>query len=298
MIVVELEDEFIGRGESVPYPHYGESLGEVAASIKSVAGNVENGQWGRTELQREMPPGAARNALDCAMWDLETRRQGVRLWQLAGEPEPQPLTTAYTLSLGSPEEMGRAAQAEKSRPLLKAKLGGDSDLECMIAIRENAPDSRLIVDANEGWSVAEFETMCHELASLDVSLIEQPLPSAEDHVLERLEHPVPLCADESCHTRADINRVRSRYDFVNIKLDKAGGLTEAMAIKQAARNASLGVMVGCMVGTSLAMAPAVLLAQGADFVDLDGPLLLAKDRQPVLRYAGSLIYPPVPELWG
>ena len=220
------------------------------------------------------------------------------MYELAGLPPPVPVATAYTLSLDTPEAMGRAAAAQKERPLLKIKLGGKGDVERIAAIRENAPQSQLIVDANEGWSAAELEGYGSRLADLDVALIEQPLPAAGDAVLERLEHPVPLCADESCHTSADVERLAGRYEFVNVKLDKTGGLTEALAVVAAARAASLGVMVGCMVGTSLAMAPAALLAREADFVDLDGPLLLQGDRNPGLHYEGSLLYPPAPELWG
>ena len=299
VVVVELADgAATGRGECVPYARYGKSLKGVAAAVEALRGELTSGGVGRAELQRALPAGAARNALDCAFWDLEARRAGRRVYELAGLPPPVPVATAYTLSLDTPEAMGRAAAAQKERPLLKIKLGGEGDIERIAAIRENAPQSQLIVDANEGWSAAELEGCGSRLADLDVALIEQPLPAAGDAVLERLEHPVPLCADESCHTSADVERLAGRYEFVNVKLDKTGGLTEALAVVAAARAAALGVMVGCMVGTSLAMAPAALLAREADFVDLDGPLLLQGDRNPGLHYEGSLLYPPAPELWG
>ena len=299
VVVVELADgDAIGRGECVPYTRYGESLEGVVAAVEALRSDLTSSGMDRFQLQEALPAGAARNALDCAFWDLEARRQGRRVYELAGLPPPAPVHTAYTLSLDTPEAMGQAAAAQRDRPLLKIKLGGGGDIERAAAIRENAPKSRLIVDANEGWSAVELERCSPQLADLGVALIEQPLPSAEDAVLEGLEHPVPLCADESCHTRADVERLAGRYEFVNVKLDKTGGLTEALAVVAAAREASLGVLVGCMVGTSLAMAPAALLARDADFVDLDGPLLLRRDRTPGLRYESSLLHPPDRELWG
>ena len=300
VVVVELSDGrgASGRGECVPYARYGESLEGVVAKVEGLRGDLASGRMGRSDLQGALAPGAARNALDCAFWDLEGRRQGRPVYELAGLPSPAPVHTAYTLSLDTPEAMGQAAAAQRKRPLLKIKLGGEGDIERVAAIRENAPRSRLIVDANEGWSVAGLEECSSRLAELDIALIEQPLPAAADAVLEELEHPVPLCADESCHTSAGVERLAGRYEFVNVKLDKTGGLTEALAVVEAARNAALGVLVGCMVGTSLAMAPAALLARDADFVDLDGPLLLQRDRTPGLRYEGSLLHPPARELWG
>ena len=252
----------------------------------------------RLDLQNKLTSGAARNALDCAFWDLEAKRTGTSVRQLLGLPPLQPLTTAYTLSLDTPEKMGQAAAQQANRPLLKIKLAGSGDLERITAIRQNAPNARLIVDANEGWQATMVEPFSAELAALGVTLIEQPLPAGADAVLADLDHPVPLCADESCHTAADIAALVGRYDLVNIKLDKTGGLTQALALIQAARTAGLGIMVGCMVGTSLGMAPAVLLAQEADYVDLDGPLLLAQDRDHGLRYTGSVVHPPSPALWG
>ena len=299
VVVVELRDgASTGRGECVPYPRYGESVDGVMAQIRGAAAGVEGG-WTRADLAREMPPGAARNALDCALWDLEAGLRGTTVHELAGRTAPGPLTTAYTLGLGTPEAMGAAAGAEARRPLLKLKLAGDGgDVDRVRAVREAAPDSRLIVDANEGCSAGGLESLMDHLAGLGVDLIEQPLPADDDEVLADFEHPVPLCADESCHTAGDLGRLRDRYEAVNIKLDETGGLTAAFEVEDRAREAGLGVMVGCMVGTSLAMAPAVLAAQAADWVDLDGPLLLAKDREPGLRYEGSTVEPAAPELWG
>ena len=299
VVVVELRDGgSTGRAECVPYPRYGESVDGVMEQIRGAAGGIAGG-WTRADLGREMPPGAARNALDCALWDLEAVRRGTAVHELAGLPAPRPLTTAYTLSLGTPEAMGAAAEAESGRPLLKLKLAGDGgDVERVRGVREGAPDSRLIVDANEGCAADGLESLMDHLAGLGVALIEQPLAAGEDEVLGDFEHPVPLCADESCHTAADLDRLRDRYEAVNIKLDKTGGLTAALELEERARAEGLRVMVGCMVGTSLAMAPAVIAAQGAEWVDLDGPLLLARDREPGLRYEGSTVEPAPPELWG
>ena len=299
VVVVELRDgDSVGRAECVPYPRYGESVDGVMEQIRGAAPGIEGG-WTRPDLAREVPPGAARNALDCALWDLEAGRRGTTVHDLAGRPAPGRLTTAYTLSLGTPEAMGAAARAESGRPLLKLKLAGDGgDVERVRSVREGAPDSRLIVDANEGCTADGLESLMDHLAGLGVALIEQPLPADEDEALADFEHPVPLCADESCHTAADLGGLRDRYEAVNIKLDKTGGLTAAFELEDHAREAGLRIMVGCMVGTSLAMAPAVLAAQGAEWVDLDGPLLLARDRDPGLRYDGSTVEPATPELWG
>ena len=252
----------------------------------------------RQGLQALLPPGAARNAVDCAFWDLEAKRAGRRAWEIVGLPEPTGIVTAFTLSLDSAEAMGAAAAAAKDRPLLKIKLAGEGDLERVAAIRRNAPDAALIVDANEGWTPAMVAPFSEQLAGLGVAMIEQPLPADADAALADLPHPIPLCADESAHTSDDIDRLQGRYDVVNIKLDKTGGLTEALKFAAAIRSANMGVMVGCMLGTSLGMAPAMLAAAGARFVDLDGPLLLAKDRDPGLCYTGSEIAPPSAALWG
>lgn len=288
-----------GRGECVPYARYGETEKDVIAAIKAQAQAIGDGM-GRDQLQRAMPRGAARNALDCAMWDLEAKLAGKPVWELAGLDAPRAITTAYTLSLGAPDEMQEAATRAAHRTLLKLKLGGggDEDIARVEAVRAGAPNAALIVDANEGWKPEQVLPMAHELARLGVSLIEQPVPAAEDEVLRGIESPVPLCADESAHGLEGMRRLVGLYDFINVKLDKTGGLTEALSVVRCAKRRNLRVMVGCMVSTSLAMAPATLIAQHSDYVDLDGPLLLAQDRDPALRYEGSLVYPPEPELWG
>ena len=298
VVVAELKrDGLCGRGECVPYPRYGESVSQVMEQIQNLTAAVAAGLQ-REDLKKALQPGAARNALDCAFWDLQAKSSGRPVWQLAGLDAPRPLTTAYTLSLDAPEKMGQAARRNAHRPLLKIKLAGEGDVERVAAIRANAPDATLIVDANEGWTADLVEPFSAELAQWGVAMIEQPLPAAEDAVLAEVEHPIPLCADESCHTSSDVDALASRYEMINIKLDKTGGLSEALALRQKALAAGVDFMVGCMVGTSLAMAPAVLLAQGATYVDLDGPLLLAEDRAEGLRYEGSLLHPPEPELWG
>lgn len=299
VVTVTLKDgAHLGRGECVPYRHYGETLASVTRQIDAVADAVQEG-LSRNDLLRLLPPGAARNALDCAIWDLEAKWGGTPVWQLAGlEREPAPVTTAYTLSLGTPDEMFEAAKKASHCPLLKVKLGQQGDLERLAAIREAAPDAKLIADANEGWRPETLESFLSDLLPFRLSLIEQPVPAKEDSCLAGLQSPIPLCADESCHTSKDMERLAGLYDVVNIKLDKTGGLTEALRAVKRAREQGLAIMVGCMVGTSLAMAPAVLIAQGAAFVDLDGPLLLAKDREPGLHYEGSLLHPPEPQLWG
>ncbi|MDP4023595.1 dipeptide epimerase [Methylobacterium sp. NEAU 140] len=291
------EGEAAGRGECVPYPRYGESVESVAALIEAQAAAIAAG-IGRAELMERMPAGAARNALDCALFDLEAKLQGRRAHDIAGLPAPEPATTAYTLSLGTPESMGEAARGAAARPLLKVKLGGAGDPERIAAVRAGAPDARLIVDANEAWRPETLEANLAACVAAGVALIEQPLPADADALLAEIPHPIPICADESLHDRAGLDALAGRYDAINIKLDKTGGLTEAVMLAHAARARGLSVMVGCMLGTSLSMAPATLLAHHADFVDLDGPLLLARDREPPLRYAGSTIYPPEPELWG
>ena len=287
----------IGRGECSPYPRYGESVDGVMAAIEALRGRIEAG-LGREELQRLLPAGAARNAVDCALWDLEAKLSGRPVWQLAGLSKPRPITTAYTLSLDTAENMGIAARANASRPLLKLKLAGPADLDRVRAVHDNAPNARLIVDANEAWTPEIFADLSPRLKPLGVELIEQPFPQSADTPLERLARPVTVCADESCHDRASLSHIAGCYDAVNIKLDKTGGLTEALALKEAARGAGYKLMVGCMLGTSLAMAPALLVAEDAEIVDLDGPLLLARDRAPGLLYTGSEIAPAEAELWG
>ena len=291
------EGELEGRGECLPYTRYGETPAAVAAAIEALAPAIRDGM-GRAELQEALPAGAARNALDCALWDLECKAGGARAWELAGLAAPGPLLTAYTLSLDSPESMRAAAARNADRPLLKLKLGGPGDLDRVAAVRDGAPETRIIVDANEGWSAEDYRRLAPELARLEVAMIEQPLRAGDDDALARLERPVPVCADEACHDRATLDALAGRYDVINIKLDKTGGLTEALALRGDARARGFEIMVGCMIATSLSMAPALLVADGADFVDLDGPLMLAEDRTPGLRYEGAYVHPPMPALWG
>ncbi len=286
-----------GLGECVPYRRYGESVEGVVAAIEALRPALEAG-LDRIALQAALPAGAARNALDCAFWDLAAKQSGRRVAELAGLPPPRPVTTAYTLSLDAPEAMAAAARAA-AKPLLKLKLGGDgADFERVAAVHAAVPDARLIVDANEAWRPAEAPALAARLAGLGVSLIEQPVPAGEDGALDAAACPLALCADESCHTVTDLPRLVGHYSHVNVKLDKAGGLTAAIELAKGARNLGLGLMVGCMVGTSLAMAPAALLAPLAEFTDLDGPLLLARDREPGLRYDGALLHPGAAALWG
>jgi len=287
----------VGRGECVPYARYGETVESVRSLILAQAESVAAGA-SRTDLLTAMKPGAARNALDCALFDLEAKQRGRPAWEIAGLSAPRIATTAYTLSLGDPASMEAAARAASARPLLKVKLGGEGDPERIAAVRRGAPESRLIVDANEAWRPETLETNLAACVAAGVELIEQPLPAGDDDVLATLVRPIPICADESLHDRAGLDALSQRYDAINIKLDKAGGLTEAVMLAHEARARGFALMIGCMVGTSLAMAPAMLLAHHADYVDLDGPLLLARDRDPALVFDGSLIHPPSPELWG
>ncbi|MFN3613747.1 MAG: N-acetyl-D-Glu racemase DgcA [Rubrimonas sp.] len=300
VVTVTLDDgEHVGRGECVPYARYGETVAGVIAAIDAMKGALGQGM-DRIALQSEMPAGAARNALDCALWDLEARRAGRRAWELAGLPSPQPVQTAFTLSIDAAEAMHAKAAANAHRPLLKVKLGGDGagDLARLAAVRRGAPDAALIVDANEGWSAEDYARLAPEMAALGVAMVEQPLPVGADDALHGLDRPLPVCADEACHDRQGLAALRGKYDYVNIKLDKTGGLTEALALRDEARAMGFRVMVGCMLGTSLAMAPALLVAQGAEIVDLDGPLLLAADRKPGLTYDAAGVHPPARELWG
>jgi L-alanine-DL-glutamate epimerase-like enolase superfamily enzyme len=286
-----------GRGECVPYPRYGETPEETLAALKSMQEPVARG-LDRQALQAAMPAGAARNALDCALLDLEAKIAGQRVWNLLGRPAPRACTTAYTISLGTPEAMAAATAKAAQRPLLKIKLGGDGDGARIAAVRTAAPESELIVDANEAWTSDNLAQRLAECAEAGVTLVEQPLPAGQDEALARIRRPLAVCADESVHDRSSLAGLRERYDAVNIKLDKTGGLTEALAMADAAQALGFEIMIGCMVATSLAMAPAMLLAEQARFVDLDGPLLLARDREAGLRYDGSLVYPPDAALWG
>ncbi|QPC92750.1 N-acetyl-D-Glu racemase DgcA [Mesorhizobium sp. INR15] len=291
------EGSHSGRGECVPYKRYGETMEGVHAAIEAMRKHIAGGM-GRTELLEAMPAGAARNAIDCALWDLEAKISGKRVAGAIGAASPSALETAYTLSLGEPEAMAAQARANATRPLLKVKIGGANDIACIRAVRGAAPDSRLILDANEGWTDENIVANLAFAAEQGIALIEQPLPAGHDAILRHIAHPVPICADESVHEAGNLAALVGLYDAVNIKLDKSGGLTAALVLRDRARELGFGIMVGCMVGTSLAMAPAVLLAQGADFVDLDGPLLLARDRIPGLVYQGSLVSPPDEALWG
>jgi L-alanine-DL-glutamate epimerase-like enolase superfamily enzyme len=292
------EDGATGHGECVPYPRYGETVEGVAAAIEAVRPRIEEGLT-REALQDLMPAGAARNAVDCALWDLDAKRSGIRAHLTAGLNRWPPVTTAYTISLGSPDEMAEAAAKAASRPILKVKFGApDGDMERIRAVRRSAPQATLIADANEGWTEENLERHLAVCADEGYALVEQPLPAKADGFLGRIPHPIPILADESVHDRASLDRLVGLYEVVNIKLDKTGGLTEALALADAAEAKGFSLMIGCMVGTSLAMAPALVLAPHARFVDLDGPLLLARDREPGLRYEGSIVYPPEPALWG
>jgi L-Ala-D/L-Glu epimerase len=297
-VVAEVSrDGHTGRGECVPYPRYGETVEATLAAVQAMQEPLSRG-LDRQGLQDAMRPGAARNALDCALLDLEAKMSGRRVWNMLGHPAPAACVTAFTISLASADAMAAATVKAAHRPLLKIKLGGDGDGERIAAVRKAAPQSELIVDANEAWTSANLEQNLGECERAGVLLVEQPLPAGQDHVLAKIHRPIAICADESVHDRASLDGLRERYDAVNIKLDKTGGLTEALAMADAARALGFDIMVGCMVATSLAMAPAMLLTPQARFVDLDGPLLLARDRCGGLRYEGSLVHPPEAALWG
>jgi L-alanine-DL-glutamate epimerase-like enolase superfamily enzyme len=291
------EDAHRGRGEGTPIYYRGDDSVTALAAIEAASPAIEAGAT-RADLLDLMPAGAARNAIDAALWDLEAKLQGQRVYELIGLPSPRPVLTAYTISLGDPADMERQARAAAARELLKLKLGGEGDIDRVRAVRQAAPDARLIADANQSWVGQDIEALCHALHALGVELVEQPLPAGEDAGLLNLRTAVPLAADESCHTRADLDAVVGRYRFINVKLDKTGGLTEALALIHAARMRGLGVMTGCMLSTSLGVAPAFMAAMQSDYVDLDGPLLLAADRVPGLEFSGSDVHPPQAALWG
>jgi len=294
VLTVRITDgDAVGMGECVPYARYDETLESVTAQIEGLSGTIT-----RAALYDLLPAGAARNAVDCALWDLEAKQTGTPVWQLAGLKPLQPEITAYTLSLDTPEKMREQAAKHAFRPLLKIKLGTPDDMPRLEAVRAGAPDSTIIVDANEGWTAEVYADLAPHLVRLGVALVEQPLPAGEDDALIGMERPVPVCADESCHDRTSLPKLKGKYDVVNIKLDKTGGLTEALALRDAALAEGYDVMVGCMVGSSLAMAPAVLVAQGAKIVDLDGPLLLAEDRTAALTFDSAGVHPPTRALWG
>ncbi len=298
VVVATIEaDGLLGRGECVPYARYGETTASVLAALRALAPEVAAG-LDRQRLAQILPAGAARNALDCALVDLACRQAGVPAWQLLGLPPPQPVITAETIGLAAPAEMAAAAAGLADRPCLKLKLAADGSVERVAAVRRAAPMARLIVDANEAWTADILADVLPALADLGVAMIEQPLAAGADEALHHLTTPIPLCADEACHTRADLDALPAGYGMINVKLDKTGGLAEAMALIEAARRRGLSVMVGCMVATSLAMAPALLLAGLADLVDLDGPLWLARDRAPTLTFNRGVVYPPPAGLWG
>jgi L-Ala-D/L-Glu epimerase len=298
VVVAELSDGALrGCGECVPYPRYNETVAGVVAALEGFAGEVARG-LDREQLQHALPAGAARNALDCAFIDLEAKRADRPAYACLGLPPPQPRLTAYTISLGTPEAMGAAAAAAAARPLLKVKLGGEGDGDRIAAVRRAAPGAELIIDANEGWNAGNLAANLAACAAAGVTLVEQPLPANADEALATITRPIPVCADESVHDRASLTRLVGKYDAVNIKLDKAGGLTEALALATAAEGLGFMLMVGCMISTSLSIAPALLLAQRARVVDLDGPLLLARDRPHGLHFAGSTVHPATRELWG
>ncbi|MHC1548680.1 N-acetyl-D-Glu racemase DgcA [Phyllobacterium sp. K27] len=298
IVVCTLGDgEHSGRGECVPYARYGESIESVCAEIESLRNALSNGA-SRDDLTNLLHAGAARNAVDCAFWDLEAKRNGTSVASMLAMPALRDLTTAVTVSFGDAATMAEAARGFANRPLIKVKVGGENDAERITAVAQAAPSSRIIIDANEGWTNANIVENMLACAKAGVVLIEQPLPADNDAILAKIPHPVPICADESAHGTDDLHTLLGRYDSINIKLDKTGGLTEALRMHKRARELGFGIMVGCMVGTSLAMAPAVIVAQDADFVDLDGPLILKEDRTPGLEFNGSRVSPPKPELWG
>jgi len=294
VLTVTIRDELhAGVGECVPYARYNETLDTVISEITRLPADVT-----REALQELLPAGAARNAVDCALWDLAAKRSGKRIWDILGMPVPLPELTAYTLSLDTPEKMEQQARANAHRPLLKIKLGTPDDMVRLEAVRRGASDARIIVDANEGWTAEVYADLAPHLIRLGVQMVEQPLPAGDDDMLAEIARPLPVCADEACHDRASLPKLKGKYDMVNIKLDKTGGLTEALALKQDALAQGYDVMVGCMVGSSLAMAPATLLAQGVAFTDLDGPLLLAEDRDTPLLFDDKGVHPPAAALWG
>ena len=307
VVVVELEQNgYKAWGEATPTKHYNETISQTECLIERFRSQIENGMT-RSELQQEMPKGAARNAVDCALWDLEAKLARKRVWELpeislhlGSETNSAPgnVTTVYSLGVDTPERMGEIALKNANRPILKIKLSGDGDLERLIEIRNNAPESRLVIDANEGWTEEHYKIYVPEFKKIGVEMIEQPFPADNDSILKNLDHPIPVCADESCHDTADLERLVGLYEFINIKLDKTGGLTEALRLQSTAEVKGFRTMIGCMSATSLGIAPAILIAQRAKIIDLDAPLYLYNDRPFPLKYDGSIVSPPSPELWG
>ena len=298
LVVVELHhDAHRGVGEACPSTRFGETPESTVRDAKLIVERLEAGEpW--DEVHEQVGPGAARNAVDCAVWDLRSRQAGRRVWELLGLEEPQPVSTVFTISLADPNSMAKQARAAAGHDVLKLKLGAPGDVQRVGAVRKAVPDKRLIVDVNEGWRPAELEGNLAAMAGLGVELVEQPLPASDDDALAQIERTVPIAADESCETCADLERVARLYDVVNIKLDKAGGLTESLRLLGAARQLGMQAMIGCRLGTSLAMAPGVLVAQACSFVDLDAPLLIGHDREPSLEYRDGFVAPPAPALWG
>ena len=307
VVVVELEQNgFKARGEATPTEHYNESIAQTKSLIENFRSNIENGMT-RIEIQEEMPQGAARNAVDCALWDLEAKLAGKRVWELPEISQhlgakinstPENVTTVYSIGIDTPKIMGKIALKNANRPILKIKLTGDGDLERLVEIRKNAPESRLLIDANEGWTLEHYKRYVPKFKKLGVEMIEQPFPADNDSILKFLDHPIPVCADESCHDTADLKRLVGLYEFINIKLDKTGGLTEALRLQATAEDKGFHTMIGCMSATSLGIAPAFLIAQRAKIIDLDAPLYLYDDRDFPLKYDGSIVFPPSSELWG
>ena len=297
VVVATVSDgQYVGRGEGVPIRRYDQTPSSVLAQIDEIK---REKSLDRNRLEKLLPAGAARNAIDCALWDLEAKRSTKRVWELAGIPIIDHVETAFTISLDAPEKMAAAVATAVNAPILKLKLGGDDvDLARVETVRAAAPNARLLIDANESWSPVHFRKIAPSLGKLGVELIEQPFSADADEILETLDHPVPICADESCHSAADLPRLKNRYEMINVKLDKTGGLTEALRLCESAREYGFKLLIGCMVGTSLSMAPARILAGPADYVDLDGPLLLSRDRDHGIRYDKGKIDIPSRELWG
>jgi L-Ala-D/L-Glu epimerase len=297
-VAVQLDDGVVtGRGEASGVSYRGETVDTLLDQVSTITDDLRHG-LSRADLQKRLPAGGARSALDCALWDMEAKRAGRRAWELAGIRVAEPPITAFTLSLDAPEAMGKAAAAASQFPMLKIKLAGEGDLERVVCVREARPDARLIVDANQGWSERHLFEFIPQLAELGVELIEQPLPAGKDDVLARVQSPIPLCADESCQSTESLATLVGKYQFINIKLDKTGGLTEALRLAQSARESGFGLMVGCMAGSSLAMAPAAIVGQLCQFVDLDGPLHLKSDVAHPIRYERGRVFLPAAQLWG
>jgi len=299
VLVVTLRDEqgHRGRGEAAGVDYAGETIGTMRKQVAAAEPALRAGVT-RAHLQELLPAGGARNALDCALWDLEAKASGVSVWSRLGLEPPQPVTTCLTLGIDTPEAMGRAARAVRGMPILKVKVNAEQHIEAVRGVHEASPQASILVDANQAWSIGLLNDLAPKLGALGVVLIEQPLPASAAAELTGYRGPIPLAADESCADRASLDSLSETYDYVNIKLDKTGGLTEALMLASAARAAGYGIMVGCMAGTSLAMAPGMVLAQGARFVDLDGPLLHARDRTPGIEYRNGVMQIPPRELWG